>query len=185
MSQSDPTLTLELIEEPLMPPATERAIRQLLCECFPADAAVYAHRRAWHDSTPTYTLVSRRADLIVGHLAIVVRTVRCADRPVTVAGVQSFCVAPPYRGTGLAGRLMTRALDEATRRAIPFGLLFCVPRLVPLYRTLGWSKTVRPVAMLDRHGESVPIPEKNTCMLIELGHERFPPGPLDLEGPDW
>ena len=168
-----------------MTPATDRAIRRLLCVCFPADAEAYTQRRAWHGSTPAYTLVSRRADLIAGHLAIVIRTVRCADQPATVAGVQSLCVAAPYRGTGLAGRLMSGALDEARRRKVPFGMLFCDLRLEPLYRTLGWSQAVRPVIMLDEHGESVPIPGKNTCMLIELGQQCFPPGPLDLEGPDW
>ena len=185
MSPSEPSFPLEVIEEAEMPPATDRAIRQLLCECFSADAAAYAHRRAWHGSLPTYTVVSRQAGRVVGHLGIVVRSVLCADVRPAVAGVQSFCVAPPYRGSGLSGRLMARALDEALRREIRFGLLFCVPELEPLYRALGWSETGRPVAMLDERGESVPIPRKNICMMIELGPEGFPCGPLDLQGRDW
>lgn len=176
---------LQLIEEAQMPPATDRAIRRLLCECFPADVGTYARRRAWHDSVPTYTIVSRHEDRIVGHLGIVVRTVLCAEVPATVAGVQSFCIARRHRGTGLARRLMARALDGALHRGIRFGLLFCVPEMEPLYRALGWSKTGRPVVMLDEHGKSAPIPEKNICMLIELGHQRFPSGPLDLQGRDW
>jgi hypothetical protein len=71
------------------------------------------------------------------------------------------------------------------RREIPFGLLFCVPEMEPFYRELGWSKTDRPVAMLDEHRKSAPIPEKNIGMMIELGDERFPAGPLDLQGRDW
>jgi GNAT superfamily N-acetyltransferase len=185
MSQSEPSFLLELIEESQIPPATDRAIRQLLCECFPADVQSYACCRAWHDSPPAYTVLARRAGLVVGHLGIVVRSVACGDVRITVAGVQSFCVAPPYRGTGLSGRLMARALDEALRRGVRFGLLFCVPELEGLYGALGWSKTDRPVTMLDEHGQSVPTPRKNICMLSELGQERFPAGPLDLQGRDW
>jgi len=185
MSQSEPSFPLEVIEEAEMPPATDRAIRELLCECFPADVQSYARCRAWHDSWPAYTVIARRAGLVVGHLAIVVRTVACADVRATVAGVQSFCVAPRYRGTGLSGRLMARALDESLRRWVCFGLLFCVPELEGFYATFGWVKTNRPVAMLDEHGESVPIPGKNICMFIELGEVGFPAGPLDLLGGDW
>jgi GNAT superfamily N-acetyltransferase len=185
MSQSEASFPLQVIEEARMSPAMDRAIRQLLCTCFPADAEAYARRRAWHDSTPTYTVVSRRGGLVVGHLGIVVRTVACGDVQVTVAGVQSFCVAEPYRGTGLSRHLMVRALDEALRRGIRFGLLFCVPELEDLYRGLGWATTGRPVSMLDERRQSVPIPRRNICMSIELGDEDFPPGPLGLQGRDW
>lgn len=185
MSPSEPSPPLELIEEARMSPAMDRAIRQLLCECFPADVQSYAHRRIWHDSPPAYTVIARPAGLVVGHLGIVVRTVACADVRATVAGVQSFCVAPRYRGTGLSGHLMARALDESLHRGVCFGLLFCLPELERFYGALGWFKTERPVTMLDEHGGLVPMPGKNICMLIELGEEGFPPGPLDLLGRDW
>ena len=168
-----------------MPPATDRAIRELLCGCFPSDAEAYARSRAWHDSAPEFTVLARHEDQIVGHLAIVVRSVLCGDLRLTVAGVQSFCVAVGHRGTGLARQLMGRALGEARRRAIPFGLLFCVPELTALYHALGWSRTDRSVVMRDRHGKRVPIPAKNVCMSVRLGDERLPSGPLDLQGRDW
>jgi GNAT superfamily N-acetyltransferase len=185
MSQSEPSFSLEVIEEARMPPATDRAIRRLLCECFPADVQSYARRRVWHDSPPAYTVIARQAGLVVGHLGIVMRTVACADVRVAVAGVQSFCVVPRHRGTGLSKRLMAWALDEALRRGVRFGLLFCVPELQRLYDALGWFKTDRPVTMLDERGELMPMPGKNICMFIELGGEGFPPGPLDLQGRDW
>ena len=176
---------LEVIDEARLSPATDLAIRQLLCECFPAEREDFARRRAWHDSVPAYTVVARRADRITAHLAVVLRAVACAGGSVTVAGVQSFCVAAPFRGTGLSGRLMAQALHEARRRGIGFGMLFCLPELAGVYRAWGWSPTDRPVAMLDEHGKSAPLPEKNICMLIELGEQRFPSGPLDLQGRDW
>ncbi len=185
MPDTEPTFPLEVIEEADMPPATDHAIRELLCECFPADAEAYARRRAWHDSVPAFTVISRQANRMLGHLAVVIRTVACGHQPVTVAGIQSFCVVPPHRGTGLSVSLMARALDEALRRKVRFGLLFCVPELEHVYRPLGWSKTIRPVVMLDEGGQSVPLPAKNICMLTELGDEGFPPGPLDLQGRDW
>jgi GNAT superfamily N-acetyltransferase len=185
MSPSEPSYSLEVIDEAQMPPSTDHALRQLLCACFPADARSYAGRRAWHDSVPAYTVVARQAGRIVGHLGIVVRNVVCGNARATVAGVQSFCVAQWCRGTGLSKHLMARALDEALRRGVRFGLLFCVPELERLYRALGWSRTRRPITMLNERGQSVPIPEKNICMLIELADEGFPAGPLHLQGRDW
>ena len=80
---------------------------------------------------------------------------------------------------------MDEAMAEAVRRRIPFGLLFCLPELEPLYAAMGWRRTDRTVIMHDEQGRSVPLPQKNVAMSIELGDDRFPSGPLDLEGRDW
>jgi len=176
---------LEVIAETDMPPATDRAIKRLLCECFPADVEIYSRRRAWHDSAPTFSVIYREQDRVLGHIGIVVRQTLCGDASITVAGVQNFCVARHRRGTGLSRGLMARALDEAVDRGVRFGLLFCVPELERFYSSLGWSKTERPVTMLDEDGHSVPIPAKNISMLIELAGDEFPPGAVDLQGRDW
>ena len=80
---------------------------------------------------------------------------------------------------------MDRALAEAAKRGVPFGLLFCVPELEGVYGSMGWSKSDETATMLDEHGSSVPIPQKNIAMHISLSQDRFPSGPIHLRGRDW
>jgi len=185
MAGASNAFPLEVIAESEMSGEMDLAIRGLLVQCFPADAEAFSRSRAWHESVPAFSVVYREGTAILGHVGVVVRTVHCGDTPVAVAGVQSLCVVTPRRGTGLAPRLMLRAMDEAIGRQIRFGLLFCVPELEPFYRWLGWSTSHQPVTMLDECGRSTPIPEKNIAMFIELSHEPFPGGPIDLNGRDW
>jgi len=176
---------LEVIPEAEMSTADDSAIRSLLRTCFPDDAEAFSQGRAWQDVSPAFTIISRMADSVVGHIGMVVRTIRCGEIPVVVSGVQSLCVGPSQRKTGLSQALMAAALAETTRRDIRFGLLFCIPALERFYGSMGWAKTDGRVGMLDIQGRTVPIPDKNIGMQIELGDDRFPPGPIHLNGRDW
>ena len=168
-----------------MPAALDEAIRQLLCNCFPAYRESFARRRAWHNSVPAYTVVGRVDGRIVGHVAVVLRTITSSSVPVRVAGVQGVAIAPEHRGRGLSRQLMAEALEEAAGRRVPFGLLFCIPELERFYASMGWEKTQQPIAMRDEEGRTVSLPPKNIGMFLSLREESFPPGPLDLEGRDW
>ena len=178
-------MALELIDEREMPPATDAAIRRLLAACFPADAEAFAERRAWNGVAPIFTVIWRNEGAVLGHVGVVAREIRCGDTPVRVAGIQSLCVAPELRGTGVSEPLMQAALDEAARRGLPFALLFCLPELERFYAAGGWTRLDRPVTMLDENGRPAPLPSKNIAMQIALGEERLPPGPVDLRGRDW
>ena len=185
METPESSFSLEVLEEGQISPQIDRAIRDLLCECFPADSDVFPYTRYWHNLAPEYSVVCRDGQVVVGHVAIAVRTITCAGKPIQVAGPASVAVSAGQRGAGLSRRLMKAALAEAVRRRIPFGLLFCTPELAPLYSSMGWHHTDRPVAMRDEKGRSVPIPRKNVALFVELADESFPPGPLDLQGRDW
>ena len=163
----------------------DHAIRQLLCACFPGDAAVFARSRAWHDSAPAYSVVALDGERLVGHIGMVEREVLAGTVPARIVGVQNFCVATSHRGTSLSQSLMMSALAEATLRRIPFGLLFCIPEIERIYVRFGWRCRRESVAMRDEFGRSTPIPDKNICMGIELTEQPFPPGPIDLCGRDW
>jgi predicted acetyltransferase len=124
-------------------------------------------------------------DQVVGHVAVVVRTIWCGTTRVEIAGIQNLAVAPVMRGRGLASALMSESMDEARRRGIRFGLLFCTPDLGRFYAPLGWVRTDADISMLDEDGRSVPIPDKNIGMFLELTGESLPPGDIDLCGRDW
>jgi GNAT superfamily N-acetyltransferase len=180
-----PPFELELVAEAQLSPELDRAIRELLCVCFPPDVAVFSQSRHWHGSAPAYSLVQRQGGAAVGHVGVVVREIRAGRSPVLIAGIQNLAVRPDGRKSGLGPELMTAAMAEARRRQIPFGLLFCVPALEKFYRALGWVVLPVDATMRDEAGRSVPIPGKNICMALSLGPAPFPPGDLDLRGPDW
>ncbi len=178
-------LPLEVIDEDHIGPELDAAIRRLLCECFPPDMAVFSVRRAWNGVRPAFSLLSRRGDKVMGQVGIIERQITCGGVSVRAAGIQSLAVARDCRRSGLSQRLMTAAMDEARRRGIRFGLLFCVPALEDFYARLGWRRTDRAVTMRDAAGRPVPLTAKNISMELALDGDPLPPGPLDLEGRDW
>lgn len=179
-------ITFSVVEEALMPEDLDRKIRDTLVECFPHNADHYAQTRGWH-SAPSWIVVGLTPDgMVAAHCAMVERTVEIAEsRRVTVAGVQGFSVRPAWRGTGISGGLMARALEEARGRGIEAGLLFCLPKLEEVYARMGWRAVPYPVTMRDTEGNPAPLPEKNIAMAVPLNIPEFPAGVIDLRGPDW
>lgn len=178
-------LSLQVVDEGDIGPEVDAAVRRLLCECFPSEADAFSVCRAWHDVRPAFAVFSRRGDKVVGQAAIIERRITCGGEPVRVAGIQALAVAPDWRRRGLAQRLMTAAMQEARRRGMGFGLLFCVPELEGFYARMGWRRIDRPVAMRDAAGRPVPLTAKNISMELALAGAPLPPGPIDLEGRDW
>jgi hypothetical protein len=80
---------------------------------------------------------------------------------------------------------MERAMAEARRRGVSFGLLFCIPELAKYYGRYGWE--ARSVAVtMDHNGEAgIPIPGKNICMTLSLTPSVFPDGDIHVGGADW
>lgn len=107
MAQEEGQYKLQTLDEHDVPAATDAAIKKLLCECFPADAAAFSVSRYWHGTAPAYSLLHwkderppslklRRAarrfpsgrgeaaqgspggvGRVAGHVGIVIREVRC------------------------------------------------------------------------------------------------------------
>lgn len=177
-------LKIHKYNEPLSPDI-DSAIRELLCNCFPADVEVFSCTRYWHDSVPTYSLVYWKYNRVAGHVGVVLRKIRVGEVSVMVAGIQNLAVAPELRGKGVGYQLMIEAMNEAVRLNIHYGLLFCLPELKRFYTSLGWTKTRVRVTMVDKNGQSVPILAKNIVMFKELAVEKFPEGNINLQGSDW
>jgi predicted N-acetyltransferase YhbS len=179
------TITVEIVDEDKISPELDAAIRRLLCECFPADVKAFSVRRAWNDVRPLYSVIARDGDQIVSQVGIVKRQITCGGAAIDVAGIQSLAVAPDWRRSAASQRLMTVAMEEARRRGITFGLLFCLPGLADFYARLGWQQIDRAVTMRDAAGRTVPLTAKNIAMQLPLAGELFPEGAIDLMGGDW
>jgi predicted N-acetyltransferase YhbS len=178
------SLAIEVVDERAMTAALDEAIRRSLCECFPSETAFFSSGRAWHGSAPVYSLVAREESRVTGHVGVVVREIAAGGVAATVAGIQNFAVVPDRRKTGLSRRLMEGAMEEAKRRGVAFGLLFCVPGLERFYASLGW-RTLPVRARMRYEGREQEIPAKNIAMAIPLAGKPFPTGDLHLLGPDW
>jgi hypothetical protein len=88
---------LRVIDEDQIDPELDKAIRRLLCECFPADTEAFSNRRAWNDVRPAFSVFGRYGDRVVGQVGIVQRRIACGGMSVCVAGIQSLAVVPDIR----------------------------------------------------------------------------------------
>lgn len=168
-------------------PDLDKAIRDILVACFPADRQYYQRQSWWHSAAIYRVLGRDRRGSIVAHAGVVERTVNVGRElsKVRVAGVQGFCVSQDYRGAGLSERMMLMAMTEAEDRGFEAGLLFCIDALDTVYGRMGWQRIDSDVYMLDEREAKTPIASKNITMFYPLGKSEFPPGDIDLAGADW
>ena len=181
----EPGSRVEVVDESRIPSAVDAAIRTLLCTCFPDDEPIFRRTRYWHDCAPLYSAVLAEGGRMLGHVGVIARTIRWGPAQVLVAGIQNVAVHPGLRGRGQGARLMAQAMEEARRRELKFGLLFCLPRLENFYRSLGWVTIREPVVVTDANGNRVSADSKNICMALKLTNTGLPHGPIDLLGRDW
>ena len=187
IAEKDNDILFSIIDEEDILPELDRSILETLVVCFPADREYYQSQSWWH-CTPLYRVLGRnKKGLIVAHVAMVDRSVGVGPTlfKVRVAGVQSFCVLPAYRGTGLSDRMMSIAMQEAQRRDFDAGLLFCRHQLEKVYERMGWSQLNAAVYMLDSEKNKTLISAKNITMFYSLKVKQWPPGDVDLAGTDW
>jgi predicted N-acetyltransferase YhbS len=180
-------MDIRIMPEHAITPTQDRAIRELLCACFPADAASFNRSRGWHASMPLYSILLDNNGILCAHVGVVDRTIRAGNEPVRVAGIQNVGVHPACRGQGLADRIMIAAMNEARTRGFDCGLLYCVPRLEKVYQRTGWITLPGAAITCRDHltGQTVQIPSKNIAMYHPLKLAAFPAGPIDLQGTDW
>ena len=178
---------LTVIDEKDISEELDIAIREGLVECFPPDTEYFSKQSWWHTRPAWRVLVVRDDGKVIGHVAVVARTVSVGPGRVLVrsAGIQSVFVRPEYRGKGLSDQIMARAMAEAEQRQLDAGLLFCVPKYESAYARMGWTRIYTDVLMRDEEGKAVPIPGKNIVMVFPLNEKEFPTGQIDLGGPDW
>lgn len=181
-------LTIIIIHEKDISGDLDKAIREALVECYPADREFFSRQRAWHSAPEWIVCASSHDNIVAGHIAVIDRTIKIGkdDIPLRIAGLQSVMVRPKWRKSGLSGDLMKTTMDEAKNLGYDFGLLFCLPVLVDkVYANMGWRQINVRVFMKDSSDTTVPLPEKNVAMIYPLNQHVFPEGDIDLQGRDW
>lgn len=165
----------------------DEQIRCVLCACFPENADVFSITRAWHGSTPKWTvLLQDESGQIISHVGIVYRAICIGSKSVHVGGIQNVCVLPRFRGQGLCDRVMDQAANVMRQKTIDFGLLFCIRHLVKVYQRTGW-KEIEPIEItcVDEHGNTLAISDNNIAMYLKLDDHELPKGAISLQGNDW
>jgi GNAT superfamily N-acetyltransferase len=178
-------ISLFVIEEKDISTQLDMAIRKMLVICFPADIEHY-QRLSWWRSTAVFRVLGKNdEDSIVSHTALVERTIKVgpALTKIRALGIQSFCVLPDYRGTGLSSKMMSVVVAEGARRSFDAGLLFCREKLVKVYGNMGWSRLDTPVYTTnDEKGKTL---MSGVTMFYPLKIKQLPAGDIDLAGSDW
>ena len=180
-------ISLFVINEEDISSQLDRAIREVLVVCFPADREYFQRQSFWH-SPAVYRVIGKNDEgSIVAHTAIVERNVIIGPdlSKVRVAGIQGFCVLQDYRSTGLSNKMMSAAMDEGIRRSFDAGLLFCREQLEKVYGGMGWRKLDTAVYMTDDNNDKTSIPSRNITMFFPLNAKQLPSGDIDLAGTDW
>ncbi len=104
-------------------------------------------------------------------------------RNVVVGGLGGVIALPEARGRGLARQVVGRATEfMRDDLGASFGLLFCLPRLVPFYESQGWT-VVEPGVLIDQPGGKVPAP--TPVMVLPFGPELWPNERVDLGSLPW
>ncbi|GAA1960288.1 GNAT family N-acetyltransferase [Kitasatospora viridis] len=94
----------------------------------------------------------RAGERLVAHAGWVEVPVELGGRVLRVAGLGGVAVAPDLRRRGLAGTVVTAAMAHARAAGLTHGLLFCWPRLFPLYGGLGWQQVAGGVRIEQPDG---------------------------------
>jgi GNAT superfamily N-acetyltransferase len=100
-----------------------------------------------------------------------------------IGGLGSVIALPEVRGRGLARQAVGRA-SEFLRDNVgaSFGLLFCLPRLVPYYGAQGWRQLDQGVVIDQPDGK---IPAPFPVMILPFADRPWPAEQVELGSLPW
>lgn len=169
------THAIERIDEWHLSARDETAIAALLARCFTTDfggRSFFCHHH--------HLRLIIRDQGIIGHMALVLRSVMLDGRQVTVAGLAEVATDPAHRGQGIAASLLRVAIDEARASPAEFLLLFGVAKV---YAAAGFQTVSNPLAHVDVQGRRVVTHGDDNLMVLPLRGQVWPDGLIDLRGP--
>jgi GNAT superfamily N-acetyltransferase len=131
-----------------------------------------------------YVLVHTADGVLSSMVEILERTVTVDGQPVRVGGIGGVGTYPEYRLRGhstAALRVAADFLRDSLR--VPFGLLITGDEEVPFYARLGWRAIPGPVTLDQPDGRI--LPHYGVNMVLPLGPDPWPSGPVHLCGLPW
>jgi len=178
------SIVIRTVPEQDVTPELDKAIRNMLVECFPKDAEHFCRQRWWH-SPHQWTTVAFDGSAPVGGICVVERGVSVGGELHQTAGIGNVCTLPGWRKQGIVDRMMVHTLDEAASRGMMLSILFCKPELEKVYSRMGFATVRGIVSIRDANGKTVPKDPKDLTMGQRLDGGSFPTGDIDILGRDW
>ncbi|MEX1255458.1 MAG: GNAT family N-acetyltransferase [Dehalococcoidia bacterium] len=135
----------------------------LMNTAFPEDP-LEESREFWASIDQSAHALVYESERLVGHAAIVDRTLYVAGRPIATAYVEYVCAEPRRQGHGSAAM---RALREEIERR-DYRLAALATSSFDFYARLGWRVWRGPTAYRASDGAVVPTPDEQP-MVLDLG----------------
>jgi predicted N-acetyltransferase YhbS len=169
------THAIERLAEWHMSTQDEASIADLLARCFETDFGGRSFFTHHH-----HLRLIIRAEGIIGHMALVLRSIDLAGRRVTIAGLAEVATDPAYRGQGIAAALLQVAIEEAKASPAEYLLLFGVAKV---YAAAGLKAVSNPLTHFEVNGTRVVSSGDDNLMVLPLRDAPWPDGPVYLRGP--
>ena len=120
---------------------------------------------------------------LVANAGVLARTVDVGGAPIPVAGIGGVVCRPEARGQGHATAAVAAALTHGIESlGADFGMLFCLPKLVPFYARTGWQRLAASVLIEQSKGK---VPSPLEVMIKPPAGRRWPSGNVDVNGRPW
>lgn len=122
-------------------------------------------------------------DRVVSHVGVLEAVVRAGDTEVKVGGIGGVVSLPEVQGRGHIHAAMQRAAEfMRDELQVEFGMLFCLPRLVPFYARQGWQLLEESVEFEQPSG---PVISPFRSMVLSWDGREWPAGKINVGGLPW
>ncbi|OBC10079.1 MULTISPECIES: GNAT family N-acetyltransferase [unclassified Gordonia (in: high G+C Gram-positive bacteria)] len=111
-----------------------------------------------------HALIVDESDELIGHAAVVARSVLVDDQPRRCGYVEAVAVSPTHQREGLGGALMA-AIEEVIDNAYDLGALGASDAGMRLYESRGWIPWVGTLGVLSPDGWA-PTPDDEGAVLV-------------------
>ncbi len=157
-------MQVERVEEMRLTADDEEQINHLLLAAFDdgfGDRSFYQQRHHLR-------LVVRHMGIIVGHMGLGYRAIRLGQNRVNIVGLGDVATHPEHQGQGIAGALLTSAVQEVAQTQAAFFILFGNR---PIYAGRGFQakqNAVTYVEMTSAHTGAVTTSHDTDLMIMQI-----------------
>jgi predicted N-acetyltransferase YhbS len=130
-----------------------------------------------------YHFITEEGGRALSHVGLLKTTVKAGGREVAVGGVGGVATRPEAQGRHYVHAAMKRAAEFlCAELGVEFGMLFCLPRLVPFYARQGWQLIEEEVEFEQPAGKVV---SPFRVMILPCGERAWPAGKVEVAGFPW
>jgi len=119
---------------------------------------------------------------LVSHAGMVKAEVQVAGQPIAVGGIGGVVTVGTAQRKGYAERMLQQALAYMGETwQVEFGMLFCLPHVLPFYAGLGWQQIASPISIEQPEGR---VLSPLAAMVMPCASERvWPAGLVEMDLP--